>query len=142
MTVVSVTRLHLRSMRFLVPFLIDTMRSGLQAKRSPGFRGGTLGNDAQFGAWTITLWDSEANMRGFRNSGIHAVAMRKLLEWCDEASYVHYATDESEEPSPGVAYKRLSEGKTSKVNHPTPAQLEGRTVSAATPRFLLKLRPS
>jgi len=55
MTFVSVTRLHVRSWRFVVPFLIYTMRSGSQAKRTPGFRGGTLGNDAQRGNWTITL---------------------------------------------------------------------------------------
>jgi hypothetical protein len=141
MTVVSVTRLHVRSWRFFLPFLIYTMRSGSQAKRSPGFRGGTLGNDAQFGNWTITLWDSEEAMRGFRNSGAHRVAMPKLLNWCDEASYTHYTTDESEFPSPDAAYRRLSAGKISKVNQPSAAHAQGRTVSAGIPRFALTLRP-
>ena len=141
MTFVSVTRLHVRSWRFFPPFLIYTMRSGSQAKRSQGFRGGMLGNDAQFGNWTITLWDSEDAMRGFRNSGAHRVAMPRLLHWCDEASYTHYTTEESGVPSAEIAYQRLSGGKISKVNHPSSAQAQGRTVSAGMPRFALQLRP-
>jgi len=142
MTFVSVTRLHVRSWRFVVPFLIYTMRSGSQAKRTPGFRGGTLGNDAQRGNWTITLWDSEESMRTFRNSGAHRVAMQKLLHWCDEASYTHYTTEESEMPSADVAYQRLSTGKISKVNHPSAEHAQGRAVSAGIPRFALTLRPT
>ena len=141
MTVVSVTRLHVRSLWFVLPFLIYTMRSGSQAKRSQGFRGGMLGNDAQFGNWTITLWDSEEAMRSFRNSGAHRVAMPKLLHWCDEASYTHYATEDTGIPSAEIAYQRLSAGKISKVNHPSAAHAQGRTVSAGMPRFALTLHP-
>ena len=61
--------------------MIYTWRSGRQLKRSAGFRSGVLGNDAQGANWTMTLWDSEAAMRSYRNAGIHAVAMRKLLDW-------------------------------------------------------------
>ena len=142
MAIVSVTRLHLRSKRFLLPFVIYTWRSGRQLKRSAGFRGGVLGNDAQGGNWTVTLWDSEGAMRSYRNAGVHAVAMRKLLNWCDEASFAHYPMDESAIPSAEAAYKRLSAGKISKVNHPSAAHAAGRTVSAGLPRFALNLRPS
>jgi heme-degrading monooxygenase HmoA len=138
---VSVTRLHLRSARFLLPFLVYTWRSGRQAKRSRGFRGGMLGNDAQRGNWTITLWDSDAEMRAFRNSGPHATAMRKLLEWCDEASFSHYTAEDGALPSADAAYDRLLAGRTSKVNHPSAAHTEGRTVSAGKPRFAVNLRP-
>ncbi len=138
---VSVTRLHLRSKRFLVPFLLYTLRSGIQAKRAAGFRGGTLGNDAEGGNWTVTAWDSDAAMRAFRNGGAHAVAMRKLLEWCDEASFTHYVTDESALPAAEAAYTHLSAGRTSKVNHPSLRHAAGKTVSASAPRFGLSLRP-
>ena len=141
MTFVSVTRLHLRSRRFLIPFAIYTLRSALQAKRSAGFRGGRIGNDADGGNWTITAWTSEADMRSFRNAGVHAVAMRKLLDWCDEASFTHYLSDDGDPPSAGAAYQRLSAGKTSKVNHPSAARAAGRTVSELMPRFGLNLRP-
>ena len=141
MAFVSVTRLHIRSWRFFVPFLIYTMRSGSQAKHSRGFRGGTIGNDAQRGNWTITMWDGEEAMRNFRNSGAHRVAMQKLLNWCDEASYAHYTTDEPDIPPADLAYQRLSAGKISKVNHPSAAHAQGRTVSAGMPRFTITLQP-
>jgi hypothetical protein len=139
---VSVTRLHLRSKRFFLPFLLYTFRSGRQVRRSSGFRGGTLGNDAEGGNWTITSWENEADMRAFRNHGPHATAMRKLLDWCDEAAFAHYLADDSALPSADAAYQRLmSAGKTSKVHHPSPAQTAGRAVSDSTPNFGLKLQP-
>jgi hypothetical protein len=119
MALVVVTRLHLRSRLFFVPFAIHTLRSARQAKRSPGFRGGTLGGDAQGGNWTITVWESEEAMRAFRNAGAHRTVMPRLLNWCDEASFTHYATDGVGLPAADDAYRRLSSsGKVSKVNHP------------------------
>lgn len=141
MAFVSVTRLHLRSARFFVPFLLYTWRSGRQAKRSPGFRGGMLGNDAQRGNWTITMWDGEADMRAFRNRGPHATAMPRLLDWCDEASFAHYLAADDTLPAPDAAYDRLATGRTSKVHHPSAAHAAGRTVSEGKPRFAVKLRP-
>ena len=141
MAFVSVTRLHLRSARFFVPFLVYTWRSGRQAKRSPGFRGGMLGSDAQRGNWTITSWDSEADMRAFRNSGVHAKAMRKLLDWCDEASFAQYSAADQALPQADAAYEHLAAGRTSKVHHPSAAHAAGRTVSAGKPRFAVNLRP-
>ena len=138
---VSVTRLHLRSKRFFLPFLLYTFRSSLQARRSPGFRAGALGGDAQGGNWTITEWAADADMRAFRNSGAHAVAMRKLLDWCDEASFAHYVSDDGGLPAPDAAFQRLAAGKTSKVNHPSALHAGGRTVSGGLPRFTITLRP-
>src|SRR5689334_9885054 len=100
MALVSVTRLHLRSKWYFLPFLLYTMRSGLQVKRADGFRGGALGGDPEGGNWTITMWDSEAAMRRFRNAGPHLAAMPKLLRWCDEASFAHY--DESQSSFAGA----------------------------------------
>jgi heme-degrading monooxygenase HmoA len=137
---VSLTRLHLRSKRFFLPFVLYTWRSGRQAKRSPGFRGGHVGSDAQGGNWTMTAWDSEAAMRAFRNTGAHAIAMRKLLGWCDEASFAQYTTEDEALPSSDYAYERLRAGRISKVNHPSAAHAAGRTVSDGKPRFAIKLR--
>ena len=137
---VSLTRLHLRSKRFFLPFLPYSWRSGGQARRSRGFRGGRLGNDAQGGNWTMTGWDSEAEMRAFRNAGVHATAMRKLLDWCDEASFVHYTTTDEALASTDDAYERMRAGNTSKVNNPSPAHASGRTVSDGKPRFAVTLR--
>jgi hypothetical protein len=139
--VVSVTRLHLRSKWYWLPFAIRSMRGAMQARRSGGFRGGALGNDEQGGNWTITQWADAAAMRAFRNAGAHMTAMPKLLDWCDEASFAHYECDDDELPTPSVAYQRLAAGRISKVNHPSAQHAAGRTVSDGTPRFSLRLRP-
>jgi len=80
-------------------------------------------------------------MRAFRNTGAHAVAMRKLLEWCDEASYAHLTADDGVLPPPDAAYPLLLDGKTSKVNHPSAQHAAGRTVSGSVPVFGIRLRP-
>jgi hypothetical protein len=48
--------------------------------------------------------------------------MRKLLEWCDEASLVHWQQGDDKEPNWGEAHHKLqTQGRRSKVNHPSPA---------------------
>jgi len=141
MAFVSVTRLHLRSKLFFPPFALYTFRSARQAKRSRGFRDGMLGGDGEGGAWTITAWDSEGDMRDFRSAGAHRAAMPKLLRWCDEASFTHYESDTGALPDSAEAYRRMqSAGRLSKVNKPSPAHASGRTVSASVPRFGLRLK--
>jgi len=139
---VSATRLHLRSKLYFVPFQYYVVRSAWQAKRSRGFRGGVLGGDAQGGSWTITLWDSEAEMRAFRNSGPHRAAMPHLLNWCDEASYTHWEINTPALPTLDEAYQRLStSGRISKVHNPSQLQALGRAVSEGVPRAGLTLKP-
>jgi hypothetical protein len=140
--VISTTRLHLRSKLYFVPFQYYVLRSAVQAKRSHGFRGGVLGGDAQGGAWTITRWDSEADMRAFRNAGAHRAAMPHLLNWCDEASYTHWTADAPALPTLEEAYQRMStSGKISKVHHPSALQALGRAVSDGVPRAGVTLKP-
>lgn len=52
MTVVSVTRLRVRSARFLLPFLWQAVRSALQAKRSRGNLGVRLRKTRGLAFWT------------------------------------------------------------------------------------------
>jgi hypothetical protein len=50
--------------------------------------------------------------------------MPKLLEWCDEASVVHWHQDTAELPDWQEAHRRMmEEGRRSKVHHPSPAQI-------------------
>jgi len=84
---------------------------------------GRLMLEAHLVFWTATVWESEAAMRAFRSSGAHMQAMPKLLDWCDEASYVHWEQDSAELPSWAEAHRRMvTEGKLSKVKNPSPAQ--------------------
>lgn len=141
MIFVSATRLHLRSKLLFLSFAYHALRSALQAKRSAGFLGGFLGGDAQGGAWTVTTWAREEDMRAFRSSGAHKTAMPKLLKLCDEASFVHWSAETPGVPTAEEAYERLKNGgHLSKVNRPSAAHAAGRRVSEGVPRAGLNLR--
>jgi len=141
MPFISVTRLHLASRWFFPQFLFYALASSKHARRSPGFLTGWVSNDAAFGFWTSTVWDSLEAMRAFRNSGAHRKAMPKLLHWCDEASYIHWEQSEASAPDLDAAFDRLSrEGKTSKVNKPSARHQAGHTVSDVRPRAMQQLK--
>ena len=58
-------------------------------------------------------------MKTFMLAAPHGPAMRRLLEWCDEAALVHWTQTGSELPSWDEAHRRIQhEGRSSKVNHP------------------------
>lgn len=135
MTFVSATRLRLHSkLRFL--------SFAYHALRSAGFLGGFLGGDAQGGAWTVTTWVSEEDMRAFRNFGAHKTAMPKLLKLCDEASFAHWVAQTPGVPTVEEAYERVKNGgHLSEINKPSAAHAAGRTVSEGVPRVGLNLKP-
>jgi len=122
MPLISVTRLRVRSLWFLPSFLIYALRSASQARSAKGNLAVKLLKDAHNTWWTSTAWDSEASMRKFMLANPHGQAMRKLLEWCDEAALVHWNQPDAILPTWIEAHGRMqSEGRTSKVNHPTAA---------------------
>jgi heme-degrading monooxygenase HmoA len=140
MPFVSVTRLHLRSKWYYPSFIISSYRAAAQARRSAGFITGVLGGDAHGAGWTLTVWESEPAMRAYRNSGLHMRVMPKLLEWCDEASFAHWAVDDPALPSMEEAHRRMiTDGRLSKVNHPSSAHAAGRTAMEGPPRVGLTL---
>ncbi|HNN14673.1 MAG TPA: hypothetical protein PKL78_14025 [Anaerolineales bacterium] len=128
MFTVSITRLRVRSI-FLMPlFTIHAMRTSMQAQKAEGI----LGVDTRFEknnvVWTKTVWKEEAAMKKYRGSGAHQIAMRILSEMCSEASVARWQQDGTELPSWEEAHRRmLSEGKQSKVKHPSRLQAAGKT---------------
>ncbi|MGC2528215.1 MAG: DUF3291 domain-containing protein [Candidatus Acidiferrum sp.] len=127
MPLVSVTRLRVRSWRFLPSFFLYGLRSAHQAGRAEGYLAVKLLNDRNRTFWTVTLWSSEAAMKKFMISGTHGRAMRKLLHWCDEAALAHWSQESSTLPSWTEAHSRLqSDGRPSKVNHPSPVHIAHR----------------
>ena len=142
MPIISITRLHLRSLRYMPMLSVFTLGSALQARRSDGFLGGLLGGDAERGAWTMTAWRDEAAMRSFRDNGIHRKAMPRLLNWCDGASFAHWQQTDATLPAPDEAHRRMgAEGRLSKVYHPSPAHAAGETTSKSLPKPGLRFVP-
>lgn len=122
MPVVSVTRLRLRSWRFLPGFAAYAFQSNVQARRARGNRGLKTMREPGNIFWTATLWESEYAMKQFRGSGAHGRAMPKLLHWCDEASVARWDQDSDSLPTWQAAHQRmLAEGRPSKVLHPSAA---------------------
>ena len=127
MAFASVTRLQLRSAWRLPLFMWHTLRAAKQAADSHGFLGGYLASESVRAFWTVTVWNDETAMRSFRNTGAHMVAMPKLLDWCDEASFAHWSQPEAQVPSRSVAVDRmLAHGRLSKVRRPSAEHQGGR----------------
>ena len=121
MTFVSLTRLRLRSIRFLPFFAIHTQRSINQLRLAPGMQSGSVLMDRHWVFWTMTAWDERESMRRYMTTGAHRTAMPHLMHWCDEASVAHWEQDNATLPSWKEADQRMRTiGRVSKVNHPSP----------------------
>jgi hypothetical protein len=122
MPFISITRLRVRSWRYLPPFFVQTVRIARQAARADGSLAVTLLRDRGNTFWTGTSWSSEGSMKAFMHAKPHGSAMRKLLEWCDEAALAHWSQVAAELPSWTEAHTRIQQdGRPSKVNHPSAA---------------------
>jgi Domain of unknown function (DUF3291) len=116
----SVTRLRVRSAKYLPVFLWQTLLAERQMRHAPGFSGGRLLIDVGRTFWTLTVWESDRAMKAFRGSGAHAKVMPRLMQWCDEAAYAHWEPTGDSIPSWLEAYEHLvSEGRLSRVAHPS-----------------------
>jgi hypothetical protein len=122
MALISVTRLRVRSLRYIPGFIFFAELSARQAKRAAGNLGMGLLRDAHRTFWTRTAWRDEAALRAFMLAGPHRRAMAKLVTWCDEAAVVHWSQESPALPDWSEAHRRLvTEGRRSKVHHPSPA---------------------
>ena len=104
MTLVSITRSHVRSWRYLPAFLIQAICSAWQAKSEETNLSISILQEAKNTFWTRTLWSNEEGMKSYIISGAHKQAMHSLLEWCDEAAVVHWEQMGSQPPTWEEAY--------------------------------------
>jgi hypothetical protein len=124
MPFVSITRLRVRSLRYLPGFIAYALRVAREAKSAPGNLAVSLLGELSLAFWTRTLWTGERAMRGFMVSGAHRGAMARLPDWCDEAAVAHWIQESLDPPSWQQVHRRmLAEGRRSPVNHPSQAQL-------------------
>lgn len=127
MPLIAVTRLRIRSFRFLPAFAWYTWRALGQARRSPGNLQAAVRKAEGLAFWTLTAWQDEAAMRAYRIASPHREVMPKLLDWCDEASVAHWTQDSGELPDWTIAELRMGQsGRLSKVRHPSADQRAGR----------------
>jgi hypothetical protein len=128
MYTVSITRLRVRSIFYMPVFLIHAMRTSMQAQKADGIFGVETRFEKNNVVWTKTVWADEAQMKKYRSSGAHQIAMRLLSEMCSEASVSRWQQADTVLPTWEEAHRRiLTEGKLSKVKHPSPLHASGRT---------------
>lgn len=132
MSFVSITRLRVRSLRYMPAFLLTTWQTQRQVTIAAGFQGGSLLADRRRAFWTMTAWDSQDSMRRYMTGGHHRKAMPRLLLWCDEASVVHWEQHDDTLPAWPEADRRMRQsGRASKVLHPSP---DHQALTFQTPR--------
>ncbi|MDX2273976.1 MAG: antibiotic biosynthesis monooxygenase [Hyphomonadaceae bacterium] len=116
----SITRLRLRSIFTLAAFAQETRAIAAQTAAAPGFIEGAVLAEGRLVFWTRSVWESEAAMKAFRDSGPHRAAMPKLMAWCDEASVAHWQ-GEAERDWSAIYARMAAEGRASRVAHPSKA---------------------
>src|SRR5712692_3664285 len=98
MPIVSVTRLHLRSVRFLPAFSWYTFKSARQAQQTPGNLGVQLRKTNGLAFWTLSMWQTIEATKKFKFASPHKKAMQKLPYWCNEASFADWEQNTTEWP--------------------------------------------
>ena len=128
MYTVSITRLRVRSIFYMPIFMLHAMRTGSQVQKADGILGADTRFEKNNVVWTKTVWSDETQMKKYRGSGAHQIAMRILSEMCNEASVARWQQESTELPTWEEAHRRmLTEGKQSKVKHPSELQAAGKT---------------
>jgi hypothetical protein len=123
MSAVSITRLRVGSWHFLPAFLFHSIRTAWQARNAAGIRSATLLKDDWRTYWTRTVWTDEAAMKTFMACGSHRRAMPKMAQFCDEASVARWNQVDETPPIWSEVHRRMcSEGRRSRVKHPSAAQ--------------------
>lgn len=129
MPLASITRLRVRSARYMPEFIWRALSSLRQARQAPGCLAADVRHHAGLVFWTRTVWADEAAMRAYLGSGAHRAALPKLQHWCDEASAAHWTQQETAMPDWPMAETRMrTDGHTSRVRHPSAAHERGETV--------------
>jgi hypothetical protein len=129
MPLASITRLRVRSIRYLPEFLFRALASVRQARSSSGCLSADVRREVKLIFWTRTLWRDEQSMRAFMTTGAHRVVIPKILDWCDEASVTHWQQDRDSPPDwPTAETKMRTEGRVSRVRNPSLAHCRGETV--------------
>lgn len=124
MVFISVTRLHLKSPLYLPTFWWHTALSAWQIINTPGFLGGKFLGDDRGGNWTLTVWEKQAAMKYYRNSGAHRRVMPNIQKWCDEAAVVHWEQPDGNPTWEEIHRRMIAQGHITRLSQPSVAQLE------------------
>jgi heme-degrading monooxygenase HmoA len=130
MSIISVTRLHLRSPRFVPEFFWYTYKARHQAGTNSGNVGVSIRKTKELAFWTLSLWPDIEAMKSFVITSPHKEAMQKLAHWCDEAAFADWQQDTNDPPSWDRAAETLrTSGRLLPLLHPTEQHKAGKIVT-------------
>ena len=134
MPYLSMTRLKLKSVIYLLPFGIQNEQVIRQIRTSHGFLKGKELAALDLSMWTATLWDSQESIKAFYFSSFHKDAMKNISVWASEAVTARREIDSFQElPSWEEIRNELM-----KAGHFTPLQ---DTSSAHNTKIITKPSP-
>ena len=129
MPVASVTRLRVRTLRYVPAFIWTAACCLRQARRSKGCLAADIRRDKHLVFWTRTMWQDLNAMQSYTRSGAHRAVLPRLQQWCDEASVVHWEQEAESLPDwPEALAQMRAAGRITRVRHPSEAQIQGQTV--------------
>jgi quinol monooxygenase YgiN len=121
MSLVSLTRLRVRSWRQLPEFVLHTARTAYRARRDDGCVAVELLRDSGRVFWTRTVWRNAAAMREFFDSPAHRRAMSVLVRLCDEAAVASWKEPSAQLPSWDESHRRMQrDGRPSQISAASP----------------------
>lgn len=138
MAYLSMTRLKLKSVIYLLPFSIQNEQVIRQLRTSHGFLKGKELATPSLSMWTATLWNSLEDLRAFYLSGSHKEAMKNINQWSSEAVSGHQEVDSNELPDwDNIRLQLLNVGHFANLKEPSFAHQKGIILK---PRFILTTR--
>lgn len=120
MPVAVVTRLRLRDQAFFDEFFASAVSAVEQAQNSVGNLGADVLAEANNTYWTRTVWQERHLMNAFVGAEPHRQTMRRIDDWCDEATFVEWEQADAELPAWRDGYERLvASGQGPDLTHAT-----------------------
>src|SRR5215470_10287690 len=122
MPVVVITRLRLKDPALFDEFFASAVAAVEQAQSSSGNLAADVLADANNTYWTRTAWQERRAMHDFVGAEPHRGIMRRLDDWCDEATFIDWEQDSAEIPDWQAGHARLiADGHVATLTEPSAA---------------------
>jgi heme-degrading monooxygenase HmoA len=122
MPVVVITRLRLKDPALFDEFFTSAVAAMEQAQSSSGNLAADVLADASNTYWTRTAWQDRGKMHAYVGAEPHRGIMRRIDDWCDEATFVDWEQASAELPDWQASYARLiADGQVASLTQPSQA---------------------
>jgi hypothetical protein len=142
MPVVVATNMKVRQWRDLPAFLRASIAVARQATRTTGFLAGRMRIDANGRFWTLTAWESDRAMAGFRDSGVHVKVTPRLVDWASDAQLGVWNAEAPELPPWAVTAEQVNaQGNFTTLKAPSHAHRQRQPIMAHRCGLEVDLKP-